>query len=268
MNDRFAVRPLLVAAALCTIGGDEAVGGKILQETWENTYAVSEEVSLNVRCADGRIYIYGSERNEMQVTAVKRAFTQERLDALSLRVALEGNRETGGETATIETIIPPAPQGGLTQDRSGTVDWTIIVPQNCRVVKAELSNGEILIEGMRGAAVNATVGKGRLLARNCFSPTNLVVGRGGLDLFYNWWEEEPFTLEAQIEDGDLRVGLPEDASLHLNAVSTSGHIVNHFAEEEERNGSVPDLNTAIGKGAGAEFQLRTGTGNIRIDRME
>ncbi len=260
MNKGLAFLGFAFAAALTTFAGDEATSGKILQETWEKTYPVGESFTLSVQNSDGRIYIYGSDANELNVTAIKRAFTKERLDAIAVRVAREG------DTATIETIIPPAPPGGIARDRSGTVDYTIIVPQNGSIAKAELANGEVIIQGMRGPFLNAKVGNGRLLARDCFCQTQISIGRGGMDVFFTWWEEQALSIGAEIGDGDLRIGFPKDASLRLEAVALRGHITNRFAEGGEQNGEVRNLSTTLGSGGPAEVNLRAGNGNIRIEK--
>lgn len=248
------------AAVPSTLGGDEETSGKILQETWEKTYPVGESLTLSVQNNDGRICIYGSDETELNVSAVKRAFTKERLDAISVRVALEG------DTATIETNIPQVPSGGIGRDRSGTVDYTIIVPQDCSIAKAELAKGEVIVEGLRGSFINARVGDGRLLARNCFSQTQVSLDRGGMDVFFSWWEEEPLSVWAEIEDGDLRASFPEDVSLHLEAVASAGHVTNRFAEDSEQNGEGHNLSTTLGSGGPAEVKLRAGKGNIKIEK--
>ncbi len=74
MSNRLAFLGVAFAAALTTFAGDEANSGKILQETWEKTYPVGESFTLSVQNNDGRIYIYGSDANELDITAVKRAF--------------------------------------------------------------------------------------------------------------------------------------------------------------------------------------------------
>lgn len=260
MTKRLAFLGVAFAAALTTFAGDEATSGKILQETWEKTYPVGERFTLSVQNSDGRIYIYGSGANELTVIAVKRAFTKERLDAILIRVALEG------DTATIETIISPVQEGGIARDRSGTVDYTILVPQNCSIAKAELANGEVIIEGLRGPVLNVSVGNGRLLARNCFSQTQISIGRGGIDVFFTWWEEEPFVLGAEIGEGDLRIGLPRNASLRLEAVASRGHVTNRFAEGGEQNGEVRNLSATLGSGGSAEVKLRAENGNIRVEK--
>jgi len=268
MSRHAAIFAFVAVLALAASSGAQTESGKILHETWEKDYQVDENLALKVHNTDGRIYIYGSDENELKVTAVKRAFTKERLDAIAIHVAVEEDNGTGGEMATIETSIPTVPNGGVTQDRSGTVDYTILVPQNCSVREADLANGEILLEGLRGSAMNAKVENGRLLARNCFSPTQISVGRGGLDLFYDWWEEDPLSLSAEIADGDLRITLPIDAAAQIDAASTHGHVTNRFQEEEEGNNETNHLTTTIGAGGEAELNLRAVNGNIWLQKAD
>ena len=84
---------------------------------------------------------------------IRKAFSQERLDELKVNVAIDG------DDAVIETAFPPKPEGWSTSDRSGTVEYLINVPQHCTITKAELANGEIMIDGMRGPSVDAQVGE-------------------------------------------------------------------------------------------------------------
>ena len=266
MNQRRALLGLACAAALTMSGPDETSAGRILHEVWEKTYQVSENLTLRVQNIDGRIYIYGSEANELKVTALKRTFTRERMDAISIEVSVQRDPVAGGETAIVNTIIPAVRRGGITQDRSGTVDYTILVPQTCSVSKADLRNGEILVEGLRGTALRASAGSGRVLARNCFTQAQLSVGRGGMDVFYDWWEEQPFSLAAEVSDGDLCLALPPKASVRLNVETSTGQITNRTGKGEEQSDG-RNLRTIIGDGA-AEMNLRTGSGNIRIEREE
>ena len=254
-----------LAGAMLLLARNDAAG-EILQETWERSYPVGDHATLRVHNTDGRISIYGSEKNEVKVTAVKRSFTPERMRVISVEVAVEGGSAQGGETITVNTNIPVPAKGGITQDRSGTVDYTILVPQNCTVAAAELANGEILIEGLRGPSVRASAGTGRMLVRDCFTRLQLSVDRGGLDVFYSWWEESPVSLQAEIRDGDLRVGLPQDASLQLTAQTASGQIRNRFVEGEKGEDG-RELSTVLGAGGETELHLRTGSGNIRIDKF-
>src|SRR4051812_33060559 len=105
----------------------------------EETFAVGANPTLTVRNTDGRIYVYGADDNEIKVKVYKRAFTQERLDQIAAKISLQG------DAMTIDTYYPPV-RKGLFEDRSGTVEYTVLVPQNCTVTSADLSRGEIHIE--------------------------------------------------------------------------------------------------------------------------
>jgi putative adhesin len=253
-------RSSLVAAALFAFVCGEAQAS-VEQETTQRIYPLGANPTLKVRNTDGRIYIYGSDDGEIRITAAKRAFTKERLDRIQVQVAIQGSE------AMIDTIYP-APGGSLFADRSGTVDYTILVPQDCAVSEAELANGEILIEGIRGARLEAHLGKGRLLLRSCFSEIDASVGKGGMDVYYPWWEEMQFSLSATVLDGNLRLDLPADASLQLEATTTTGHIDNGFAAEHEQTGNGKTVNTKIGDNPNARFKLHTDGGNIRINRVK
>ncbi|MFN2507506.1 MAG: DUF4097 domain-containing protein [Chthoniobacterales bacterium] len=226
----------------------------------EETYPIGADATVWVRNGDGRIYVYGSDANEIKVTALKRAFTKERVDAIKVNVQVDG------DSAAIDTIFPPLPQGSLLADRSGTVDYTILVPLSCTLSKIELSNGEIVIEGIRGPRIEATLGKGRVLFSSCFSAARLSVGNGGIDISYPWWEELAFSLDAQTGDGDLRVALPATAALRLEAATATGHIRNRLAEKSKESGDERRLITTIGGPSATEFKLRSTSGNIRIDK--
>ncbi|MDQ6655413.1 MAG: DUF4097 domain-containing protein, partial [Verrucomicrobiota bacterium] len=233
----------------------------------EETYDVPEKVNLTIRNTDGRIYVYGSDDPQIKIKALKRAFSDERAHAIEVRV------QVNGDNATIDTIYPPAEEG-LLADRSGTVDYTILVPQYCSLSQVELANGEVLIEGVRGAAINAKVENGKLILRNSFALTQATVGKGSIDLFYGWWEESiPFSVAADVASGDIRLALPAKAVLHLDAAAPDGHINNQFPprdpDAEPDHDELKTLVTALGDGAEnvrTKMTLKAQSGNIRISR--
>ena len=247
------------AAALFVFGGS-AVCGAIVEDTIDRVYDLNGATAVSIRNTDGRIHVYGSDTAQLRIKAVRRAFTKERLEAIKVEVAIKG------DTAAIETIYPPAPPpGSILADRSGTVDYTILVPDTCALSKVELANGEVVIEGMRGTAIDARLGNGLIYLSNCFSATRASLGQGGLEVLYGWWEALAFTLSAEVGKGDLRLALPVEASLHLDAATTEGHIRNNFATEETL-GDARTLDTKIGGDGSTTFRLRTTRGNIRIGK--
>jgi hypothetical protein len=236
----------------------DTLGGGILEKTTDEVFELSATGTLSIRNTDGRICIYGSDIPQLQVKAVRRAFTAERLEKIKVDVAIHG------DSAVIETTYPPSPNGSLLADRSGTVDYTIIVPQKCALAKVELSNGEIVIDGMYGPLIDARLGNGRMQIQNCFSRARLILGHGAFDLFYDWWEALPFAVSAEINNGDLHLFLPPEAALHLDGASVNGQITNHFPTLEVGDG-VSATDTRVGEGS-AEFKLRTTNGNLKIEK--
>ncbi|MGI8821387.1 MAG: hypothetical protein ACR2ID_11055 [Chthoniobacterales bacterium] len=259
-----ATRTLFAVTAL--LGISHCLVAGIVDENVEQSYAVPEKVNLTVRNTDGRIYVYGSDDSQIKITALKRAFSQERADAIEIRVQVEG------DSATIDTIYPPPAEEGLLADRSGTVDYIILVPQSCTLAGVELTNGEILIEGLRGAAINARVENGKLILRNSYAITQASVGKGSMEIFYGWWEESiPFSLAADVTNGDLKLALAANSVLHLEASAPNGHINNRINRDPEAEDSDDEKTLKAEIGAGAEnvwtnFTLRAENGNIRLLR--
>ena len=248
-----------VCAALLLFAAAPLNGSKTLEEITEETYDLSATGTLTIRNQDGRIYLYGSDGNELRVKVIRKAFSQERLDELKVNVAING------DDAVIETAFPPKPQGWSTSDRSGTVEYLINVPQHCTITKAELANGEIMIDGMRGPSVEAQVGNGRIHARNCFTSARFTLERGGMEVFYGWWERRAFSLSAEIAIGNVRVLIPTDANARIDAATVNGNLQSKFAKPGENLGKA--LQTTIGDDStNGELLLRAANGNVRIDK--
>ena len=233
--------------------------GAPLQEVVQKTFPLSPKTAISIRNTDGTIYIYGSEVPELKVYARKKAYSKERLDGISINVSIDGDK------ATIDTAYPPKPDGLSLKDRSGTVDYVILVPETCALPQVELVTGEIIISGLRGPTVNARLTTGIIWTLNSFSALDLSVGQGGVGVVYDWWETMPLALRTELKQGDVTVVLPPDPSVRLDAASPGGWIKNQFGEERGQRDD-HNLVTTIGSDGGAEFKIRTSSGNIRIER--
>jgi hypothetical protein len=225
----------------------------------EEVHAFIDRGSLVVRNRDGRIHLYGSDSTELKVIATRRAFSEERAQAIRIDVRIEG------DIAMIDTHYPP-PEEGIAGDRSGTVDYAIYLPQHTSVALAELQNGEMLLDGLRGDSAQARVVNGRLLARNCFTELTVSVARGGMDLFYMWWEDENFSLDARIDNGHVRLGLPPDTAAVLDLETQQGHIRSQFDKKKPADADARQRRITVGGDSEIELKVRTGNGNIRVER--
>ena len=249
---RFSLAALLLLAG-CDSGIDRA-----LEQTIEQVYKVDPNAAISIRNTDGSIQIYGGSSNELRLYARKKAYRQDRLEKITVSVKAQPS------LVSIDTIYPPKPRLGLT-DRSGTVDYVLLVPDTCTITRVELTNGEVLLEGLRGKSVRANLVNGHLIDHNCFADTQLFVANGTLDIGYDWWEKRKFAIDARIVNGNARALVPGEASFHLVAGTEDGNIANEFSEQEDRgDGPVKKIDAVVGSSPEVDITLQATNGDIRI----
>ena len=236
-------------------------GGEVLEDVVERRFPIDPAGTFSLRAIDGTVEIYGSDSREVKIVAVKKAFSPERLNAITIRV------DAKRDSVTIETTPPPAPRHNFS-DRSGIVEYTINIPQTARIAQVELPNGELVIDGMRGASIAANLGRGQLVTHNCFCNQNIHVNQGALNVFFDWMEERPISIEAVIEDGNMLARFPTEAAFHLHAIAKQGHVSSDFSPMETRKrGDVSEVNEVIGDAPAAKLSFRASDGNIHISEV-
>ena len=232
----------------------------VLEEIVEQVYTIEPGANVSIENRDGAVLIYGSDRNELQVRAVKKAYSRERLNQIAVDVSIKSG------TVSVSTKFPPQPKWALS-DRSGTVDYTIVLPASVGICVLDLNAGEVLLDSMPGREARVRLGDGRIFARNCFTNLDLTMNRGTLTLSYDWWEEEKFSAQANVGQGNAWVFLPTDAAFHLVAHAAHGKIANDFNNVPvSANSSARGMNIdqIINGGGSATIQIRVDKGNMKI----
>ena len=255
----------IALAVISLFGGllfaKEVSAGEVLEDVVERRFPLDPSGTFSLRAIDGTVEIFGTDSQEVKIVAVKKAFSPERLNAIAIRVDARQN------AVNIETTPPPAPRHQFS-DRSGTVEYTINIPQTARIARVELPTGELVIDGMRGASIAASLGSGQLVIHNCFCDQTIHVNQGGLNVFFDWMEEHPISIEAKIEDGNLSARLPTDAAFHLHAVAKEGHVSSDFSPMGTRQrGDDSEINEVIGDGPATRLTFRAGEGNIHVSEV-
>lgn len=231
---------------------------RVLEQTFDHTYSVEPTTRVRVVNGDGSIRLYGAAATELRVEAIKRAYVQKRLDQIDVKVSVQSG------VVVITTEFPPKPKWALS-DRSGTVDYAIVVPETAKLEQIELETGEILIEGMRSEQAKIHLGTGRMFLHNCFGNVHAFVQTGPLALIYDWWESVKFSVQADIVSGGAWAAIPGDASFRLTCRTNTGKIVSAFATPEQRSDQdVRRIDHVIGSDPAASFAMDVGDGNIRI----
>ena len=259
LSKRLKFRPI-VTIFVFSLAGCGSENDRVLEETFEQLFTVEPTANITIQNGDGAVLVYGSNTSEMQVHAVKRAYRRSRLK----QIAIDVSTKLG--SVSITTKFPPRPKWGLF-DRSGTVDYTVVVPSTANILGLDLDAGEILVDGMRGQTTRARLGEGRMFARNCFTNSELAIRRGSLILSYDWWEKSNFSAQANIAHGNAWVYLPGDAAFHLLVKAVHGDISNDF---ESRAVAKPTaakgtkIDALVNGGGQATIKLRVREGKIKI----
>jgi hypothetical protein len=250
----------IVAVLLLSLAGCGSESDRVLEETFERLYTIEPNANITIQNGDGAVLVYGSNTNEMQVHAVKKAYSHARLSQMAVNVAVEA------DSVSITTKFPAKPKWALF-DRSGTVDYTVVVPATANILGLDLHAGEVLVDGMRGQTTRARLGEGRMFARNCFTNSELAIRRGNLILSYDWWEESNFSAQANIAQGNAWVYLPGDAAFHLLVKAVHGDIFSDFesravAEPAAARGT--KIDALVNGGGEATIKFRVTEGDIKI----
>src|SRR5205814_8813192 len=207
----------------------------------EKTMPLAPAGTFALHGTDGTIQIYGTNSSEIKIVAIRKAFSSTRLKAMEIQI------ETKNDAVNVNTVAPPKPRWGLS-DRSGTIDYIVNVPQTARIAAVDLPNGELVIDGMCGGPISASLGNGRLTTHNCFCDQKVSVGSGGVDIVFDWLEEKSLTIDAAVHDGNAHASIPADASFEVHALAEHGRVASDFSEmEKRRRGGVPEINETIGQ---------------------
>jgi len=249
-------------SALLLLGGCSKELERAGTDVLEQTYPVDPNARLKIRNLRGSISVRGADTAELKLRATKRTESAAQLPNINISVAAETS------SVSISTsVLPPkkkSPSGGV-----GTVDYVLVVPRTVSIARLELEDGEVLIEGMEGEDVRATVVDGQLTVRNCCGNVHLAIANGDLDLSYQNCGQRLFLAEAQITHGNARVSIPRDASFRARAETMKGKIANDFADMVQVNSrSVRKIDVSVGPNARSELALRVTTGDISIAAMK
>jgi DUF4097 and DUF4098 domain-containing protein YvlB len=252
------VRYLILLAVVALWTGCKGGIDKTLQQVVEETYRLEPTGNLHVKNVDGTIRLYGWDKPEVRIKATKKAYSIERLRAITMQVA------SRPESLSIETVFPPGKKWSL-RDRSGVIEYVIVMPQHLKGIELELTNGEVSIDGLRGGNAHASVVNGRISARNCFANLDYQATNGAIDFYYNWWETVAYLVKATIPNGAIGVFLPAAASFHVEAETQGGSIISNLIDEgEPSHDHRKKITRTFGSDGGPTFQFKAVNGNIRI----
>lgn len=248
----------VAAVMLLSLSACGSESDRVIEETFERLYTIQPASDISIQNRDGAVLVYGANTNEVRVHAKMKAYSYARLKQMAIDVSAQPH------SISISTKLPPKPKWALF-DRSGTVDYTIVLPATANISQLHLDAGEVLVDGMHGRSVHAWLGDGRMTAHNCFTDVDLALQRGNLAISYDWWEHGTFLVHANIARGKAWAFLPSEAAFHLVAETAYGKIGNDFDNSAvARSPGVAKIDMLVNGGGKAKIKAHVAEGDINI----
>ena len=162
MNTQRSLRSAaaIVAALPLWLASPTALAASELREELHRTFPLSAEGRVSVDNVNGPIQITAWDKSEVKLDAVKRAYSQGRLDEVEIKI------DADKDAVRIRTKYPSSNRkwGWRRKDQQASVDYTLSVPYGVSLDSINSVNGRVEIEGVAGPVEVATV-NGRLTAK-------------------------------------------------------------------------------------------------------
>jgi Putative adhesin len=243
---------LLMAGTWLVASGSIPAPAADLEEEFHHTYALAADGRVSLENINGNVHVTSWSRNEVRVDAVKRASSQDRLQAIEIKI------DSDPDALRIKTRYRQH-----FDNNPGGVEYTLTVPRDARLDKFELVNGGLEAEDL-GGEVNASSVNGRIQVRGLSGGARLSVVNGHLEAIFDRLDE-PKTISLDSVNGSIDLALPPDASVTLDASTMSGSIRDDFGLPVTGQFVGHKLHGTLGDGR-AQVRLSDVNGSIKIRR--
>jgi DUF4097 and DUF4098 domain-containing protein YvlB len=223
-----------------------------LEEAFHHTYALAADGRVSLENVNGDVHVTSWTQNEVRVEAIKRASSQDRLEAIEIKI------DSDRDVLRIKTVYHRH-----FDNNPGGVEYALTVPRGARLDKFELVNGGLEAEDL-GGAVNASSVNGRIKVRGLSGGARLSVVNGHLEAAFDRLDE-PKDVSLESVNGAIDLALPADASVTLDASTVSGSIDDDFGLPVTGQFVGHKLHGMLGDGR-AQVRLSDVNGSIRIRR--
>jgi DUF4097 and DUF4098 domain-containing protein YvlB len=229
-----------------------------VKETEEHSLEISSSGRVSLENINGDIRITGGKTGKVEITARKKAGSQEYMDDLKVLI------DADADYIRIETRHPDGGSGWSSwgKDRSGSVSYELKVPASIELDTISTVNGSVEISAVNGTVKAETV-NGDLDVSDLSSNVDLETVNGGIEAeFKSLGDSQRASAEAV--NGKIVFRLPADVSARVSAETVNGNIdAEDFGLEPEKGFVGRELEGKIGAGE-ARISVETVNGSIRI----
>jgi len=200
---------------------------------------------------NGNAEITGWDRNEVQIDAVKQARDQQRLDEARIEV------ETGSDYVKIRTEYPH----DHANNNPASVHYTLHVPQNARLDRISLVNGNLSVQKFAGE-VDANLVNGKVRISDLTGQANISSVNGGIAANYASLNNVR-EIKLKSVNGSVELGLPPSPNADVKASTVSGAIRSDFPLTVQGSFAGHNISGTLG-GGGTRIELSNVNGSIHL----
>ena len=223
------------------------------------TFELETGGRISLENINGNVEVTGQPGNTVEITALKKAGTEEYLEQLEIII------EDSPSAIHIETDHPDSGIKGMFnwgRDSSGSVRFTLRVPETADLDAIESVNGNVTISGV-GGLVRAETVNGDVKVSDLRGNAMLETVNGEIDASFDKFAAGQ-KANCETVNGRVVVNLPEDADVSVTAETINGGIDGgDFGLKVDKGFVGRDMEGDIGNGGG-RLALGTVNGAIKV----
>ena len=225
-------------------------------EEFHRTVPLSSNGRVSLENINGGVTITGwRERNEVQIDAVKKATSQQKLNEARIEI------DASGDAVRIRTRYPE----GHTNNNAATVTYELHVPTVARLDNISLVNGSLEVSQVSGDIKSSLV-NGRTNAHDSAGSAELSAVNGAIDAYYRSLDNVR-QIELKSVNGSVRLGLPSSPNADVSVSTVNGGITTDFPLQVQGKFVGRHIDGKLGSG-GTRIAISNVNGSVHIGQGE
>ena len=222
---------------------------------FHRTFTLPANGRVSLQNINGGVTITGWDRDEVEIDAVKKASSQQKLDEAQIEV------EASNDAVHIRTKYPE----GRTNNNPATVTYEVHVPRNARLDGIELVNGSLTVSQFAGD-LKANLVNGSSNIHDLAGRADLSSVNGSVNAFYRSLNNVE-VIHLKSVNGAVKLGLPASPNADVSVSTVNGGITTDFPLQVQGKFMGRHIDGKLGNG-GTKIEISNVNGAIHIGQGE
>ena len=225
--------------------------GAAVTEEFHRTVPLAAGGRVSLENINGNVTITGWERNEVQIDAVKKADSQQKLTEARIEV------DAGSGSVSIKTQYPDH----HTNNNPATVTYELHVPRSSRLDAIALVNGSLSVSQF-GGDLKANLVNGTASIQDLAGRTDLSSVNGAVNADYRSLNNVK-EIRLKSVNGPVKLGLPGSPDADVSVSTVNGGITTDFPLQVQGKLVGHHMDGRLG-GGGTKIEISNVNGSIHI----